>query len=225
MRAVLVTGAARGLGAAIVERLAAEGFAVVGADLANADLPLDVRDPAAWDAAARALEAAGEPWALGNCAARTIVRDLYDIEPEEWDDVLATNLRGPFLGIRAIGPLLSAREGGRIVNVSSDSAFKGRGVVGAHYAASKAAVISLTRRAAAKLAPSGVTVNAVVPGTIDGETVRELAGDQLDALAAEAALGRLAAPGEIAGLVAWLLSDEAAYVTGSVLVADGGASL
>ena len=101
----------------------------------------------------------------------------------------------------------------------------GRGVVGAHYAASKAAVISLTRRAAAKLAPSGVTVNAVVPGTIDGETVRELAGDQLDALAAEAALGRLAAPQEIAGLVAWLLSDEASYVTGSVLVADGGASL
>ena len=107
MRAVLVTGAARGLGAAIVERLAAEGFAVVGADLANADLTLDVRDPAAWDGAARALEAAGEPWALVNCAARTIVRDLYDIEPEEWDDVLATNLRGPFLGIRGghwLGP-------------------------------------------------------------------------------------------------------------------------
>ena len=70
-----------------------------------------------------------------------------------------------------------------------------------------------------------MTVNAVVPGTIDGETVRELAGDQLDALAAEAALGRLADPAEIAALVAWLVSDEASYVTGSVLVADGGASL
>jgi 3-oxoacyl-[acyl-carrier protein] reductase len=225
VRAVLVTGAARGLGAAVAERLAADGFAVVGADLSGPGLRLDVRDPSSWDDGARALEAAGEPWGLVNCAARTVVRDLYDIEPDEWDDVLATNLRGPFLGIRAIGPLLEARAGGRIVNVSSDSAFKGRGVVGAHYAASKAALISLTRRAAAKLAPSGVTVNAVVPGTIDGETVRELAGDQLDAMAAEAALGRLAAAPEIAALVAWLLSNDASYVTGSVLVADGGASL
>jgi 3-oxoacyl-[acyl-carrier protein] reductase len=225
VRAVLVTGAGRGLGAAIADRLAADGFAVVGADLAGAALELDVRDPGAWEQGALALAAAGQPWALVNCAARTIVRDLYEIGPEEWDDVLATNLRGPFLGIRAIGPLLAAEKGGRIVNVSSDSAFKGRGVVGAHYAASKAAVISLTRRAAAKLAPAGVTVNAVVPGTIDGETVRELAGDQLDALAGEAALGRLAEPGEIAAFVAWLLSDESSYVTGSVLLADGGASL
>jgi NAD(P)-dependent dehydrogenase (short-subunit alcohol dehydrogenase family) len=222
---VLVTGAARGLGAAITARLAADGHSVVGADLDGADVRLDVRDPAEWEDGVRALEAAGEPWGLVNCAARTIVRPLFETDPEEWDDVLATNLRGPFLGIRAVGPLLAARGAGRIVNVSSDSALKGRGVVGPHYAASKAGLLSLTRRAAAALAPAGVTVNAVVPGTIDGETVRELAGEQLDALAAEAALGRLAEPGEIAALAAWLVSDEASYVTGSVLVADGGASL
>jgi 3-oxoacyl-[acyl-carrier protein] reductase len=225
VRAVLVTGAARGLGAAVVERLSTDGYAVVGADLAGADVRLDVRDPDAWIGAAGSLAEAGEPWALVNCAARTVVRGLFEIEPEEWDDVLATNLKGPFLGLRAVAPLLAAQGGGRVVNVSSDSAFKGRGVVGAHYAASKAALVSLTRRAAAALASSGVTVNAVVPGTIDGETVRELAGDQLEALAAEAALGRLARPTEIAALVAWLVSDEASYVTGSVLVADGGASL
>ena len=224
-RAVLVTGSARGLGASIAERLAADGFAVVGADLAGADVALDVREASAWEAGARALEAAGEPWGLVNCAARTVVRDLFEIEPDEWDDVLATNLRGPFLGIRAVGPLLASRGAGRIVNIASDSAFKGRGVIGAHYAVSKAALLALTRRAAARLAPDGVTVNAVAPGTIDGPTVHELAGDQLDALAAESALGRLADPDEIAALVSWLVSDEASYVTGTTVVADGGAAL
>ena len=220
-----MTGAARGLGKAIAERLASDGFAVVGADLEGADVTLDVRDADAWPVAVNALEAAGQPWGLVNCAARTVLRELFAIEPDEWDDVLATNLRGPFLGIRAVGPVLAGHGSGRVVNVSSDAALKGRGVVGAHYAASKAGLIALTRRAAAALAPSTVTVNAVIPGTIDGETVRELAGGEVEALEAEAALGRLADPVEIAALVAWLLSDEASYVTGSALVADGGASL
>ncbi|MBA2295813.1 MAG: SDR family oxidoreductase [Actinobacteria bacterium] len=225
MRAVLVTGATRGLGVAIVDRLRRDGHAVIGADLAGSDVVLDVRDAEAWREATEALEAAGEPWGLVNCAARTVVRDFFAITTDEWDDVLATNLRGPFLGCQSIGAVLRDRSGGRIVNVSSDSAFKGRGAIGAHYATSKAALIALTRRAAGALAGSGVTVNAVVPGTIDGESVRELAGDQLEELAAESPLGRLAQPDEIAALVAWVMSDESSYVTGSVLVADGGASL
>jgi NAD(P)-dependent dehydrogenase (short-subunit alcohol dehydrogenase family) len=225
VRSVLVTGSARGLGAAVAERLRADGYAVVGADLAGADVVLDVRSAEAWPAATDALVAAGEPWGLVNCAARTVVRDLFAIDPDEWDDVLAVNLRGPFLGIRAIGPVLRERGGGRIVNVSSDAALKGRGVIGAHYASSKAALIALTRRAAGTLAADGVTVNAVVPGTIDGATVRELAGDHVDQLAADAALGRLAEPAEIAAFVAWLVGDESSYVTGAALLADGGASL
>jgi len=225
VRAVLVTGATRGLGVAIVDRLRRDGHAVIGADLAGSDVVLDVRDAEAWREATEALEAAGEPWGLVNCAARTVVRDFFAITTDEWDDVLATNLRGPFLGCQSIGAVLRDRGGGRIVNVSSDSAFKGRGAIGAHYATSKAALIALTRRAAGALAGSGVTVNAVVPGTIDGESVRELAGDQLEELAAESPLGRLAQPDEIAALVAWVMSDESSYVTGSVLVADGGASL
>ncbi len=234
-----MTGAGRGIGAAVARRLSADGWAVVLADVegdAIATLAtelgpgahpalLDVRDPVAWDHVADVARSVGELGALVNAAARTEVRDLFEIEPAEWDDVLATNLRGPFLGIRVVGPALRDAGGGRIVNIASDSAFRGRGVTGAHYAASKAGLISLTRRAAAALAAAGVTVNAVAPGTIDGETVRELAGERLDELAAEIPAGRLGQPGEIAALVAWLLSPEASYVNGTTILADGGAAL
>jgi 3-oxoacyl-[acyl-carrier protein] reductase len=237
---VIVTGAARGLGAAIARRLHADGWAVVLGDLdrtgaeqlagdlgaAAVAVGLDVREEESWDRAIEAAMSAGELHALVNSAARTEIRDLFEISTDEWDDVLATNLRGAFLGIRAVGPLLRERgAGGRIVNISSDSAFKGRGITGAHYAVSKAGLLALTRRAAAALAAAGVTVNAVAPGTIDGETVRELAGDRLEELARDSPLGRLGQPHEIAALVSWLLSDEAAYVTGATLLADGGAAL
>jgi 3-oxoacyl-[acyl-carrier protein] reductase len=224
---------------AIVRRLHGEGWTLVLADLdgdavraladelgANAvPMKMDVRDPESWTDAIAAAQEAGDLGALVNGAARTVVRDLFAIDPEEWDDVLATNLRGPFLGIRAVGPHLRDRGAGRIVNIASDSAFRGRGVTGAHYATSKAGLLALTRRAAAALAPAGVTVNAIAPGTIDGETVRELAGGRIDELAAEIPAGRLGRPEEIAALVAWLLSDDAAYVNGATLLADGGAAL
>ena len=239
MTVAIVTGAGRGLGAAIGRRLHADGAAVLLCDIDVASVErlahelgggaaaalLDVRDEHQWQAAVGSAAALGDLHALVNCAARTDVRELLSISAAEWDDVLAVNLRGPFLGIRTVAPLLQARGTGRIVNVASDSAFRGRGVTGAHYASSKAGLITLTRRAAAALAADGVTVNAVAPGTVDGETVRELAGDRIEALAADIPLGRLARPAEIAGAVAWLLSDDASYVTGTTLLADGGAAL
>lgn len=234
-----MTGAARGLGTAIARRLHADGWTVVLGDLdgagalrvaaelgdASLGVELDVRDERSWTRTVETAATSGELQALVNCAARTEIRDLFAISPAEWDDVLATNLRGAFLGIRAVGPVLRERGFGRVVNVASDSAFRGRGVTGAHYAVSKAGLIALTRRAAFALAPAGVTVNAVAPGTIDGETVRELAGDRMGELAAGSPLGRLAQPWEIAALVAWLVSDEASYVTGTTVLADGGAAL
>jgi 3-oxoacyl-[acyl-carrier protein] reductase len=239
MRVAIVTGAGRGLGAAIACRLHADGSAVL---LCDVDVPaverlavelgggaaaarLDVRDEEHWHEALESGAALGDVHALVNCAARTEVRDLFAISTADWDDVLAVNLRGPFLGIRAVGPVLKARGAGRIVNVASDSAFHGRGVTGAHYASSKAGLITLTRRAAAALAADGVTVNAVAPGTVDGETVRELAGDSIEELAAGVPVGRLARPDEIAAAVAWLVTDDASYVTGTTLVVDGGAGL
>lgn len=239
MRVAIVTGGGRGIGMAVARRLYADGWSLVlgdidadavtllAAELGRDAVPvvLDVRDPAAWDHAVGVARGAGDLAALVNVAARTVIRDLFEITPEEWDDVLATNLRGPFLGIRVVGPLLRERGDGRIVNISSDSAFRGRGVTGTHYATSKAGLLALTRRAAAALAPSGVTVNAVAPGTIDGETVRELAGERIEELASDIPAGRLGRPEEIAALVAWLLSDEAAYVNGATMLADGGAAL
>lgn len=239
MSVAIVTGAARGLGAAIARRLHADGWSVAACDIDRTGVErlagelgptvvavdLDVRDERGWERAVEAAARLGDLSALVNCAARTEIRDLFEISSDEWDDVLAVNLRGAFLGIRAVGPVLRARGAGRIVNIASDSAFKGRGVTGAHYAVSKAGLLALTRRAAAALAAAGVTVNAVAPGTIDGDTVRELAGDRLDELAADSPIGRLGQPGEVAALVAWLLSAEAGYVTGATFLADGGAAL
>ena len=139
--------------------------------------------------------------------------------------MLATNLRGPFLGIRAVGPHLRDRGAGRIVNIASDSAFRGRGVTGAHYATSKAGLLALTRRAAAALAPAGVTVNAIAPGTIDGETVRELAGDRIDELAAEIPAGRLGQAGGDRRARRLAALRRCGLRNGATLLADGGAAL
>jgi 3-oxoacyl-[acyl-carrier protein] reductase len=231
-RTTIVTGSARGIGEAIARRLHADGHRVALADVADAAhvaeelgegavaYEHDVRELASWERLVAALD--GDVYALVNNAARTEFRSFWDIDTEEWDDVMATNLRGAYFGCRVVGAALRGRREGRIVNLASDAAFAPSGRSGVHYAASKAGVVALTRRAATELAPHGVTVNAVAPAAIDGPLARSVLRDRLDEKLADIPVGRLGRPEEVAALVSFLLSDDAAYITGATFDANGG---
>jgi 3-oxoacyl-[acyl-carrier protein] reductase len=233
-RVAIVTGASRGIGEAIARRLHEDGYRVALADLdlegsgrivselgerAEA-FEHDVRELASWE---RLRAAVGDDvYALVNNAARTEFRSFWEIEVDEWDDVLATNLRGTYLGCRTVGAALREQGAGRIVNLASDAGHAAGGVSGAHYAASKAGVVAVTRRAATELAPHGVTVNAVAPAAIDGPLARSVLGDRLEEELQSIPVGRLGRPQEVAALVSFLLSDDAGYITGATLDVNGG---
>ena len=231
MPVAIVTGAARGIGEAIARRLQADGYEVAltdidlaGAERAAAELGTqafehDVRELESW---ARLIAQLDDVHVLVNNAARTEFRSFWEIDVDEWDDVLATNLRGTYLGCRVVGARMRDRGAGRIVNLASDAAFAASGSSGAHYAASKAGVVAVTRRAAAELAPHGVTVNAVAPAAIDGPLAREVLRDRLEEKLADIPVGRLGRPEEVAALVSFLASDDAGYVTGATLDLNGG---
>lgn len=234
MATAIVTGAARGIGEAIARRLHADGFWVVladidvgGAEAIAAELgtpalalELDVRQLDSWERLLGGFD--DDLYALVNNAARTEFRSFWEIELDEWDDVLATNLRGTYLGCRVVGAALRERGGGRIVNLASDAAFAASGASGAHYAASKAGVVAVTRRAATELAPYGVTVNAVAPAAIDGPLAQSVLRERLAEKLADIPVGRLGRPEEVAALVSFLLSDDAGYITGATLDVNGG---
>ena len=231
MPVAIVTGAARGIGEAIARRLHGDGYEValtdidvegverVAAELGMHSFRHDVRDLASWEAV---LEQLDDVHVLVNNAARTEFRGFFDIDLDEWDDVLATNLRGTYLGCRVLGSHMRERGAGRIVNLASDAAFAASGGSGAHYAASKAGVVAVTRRAATELAPYGVTVNAIAPAAIDGLLAREVLRDRLEEKLADIPVGRLGRPEEVAALVSFLVSDEAGYLTGATLDVNGG---
>jgi 3-oxoacyl-[acyl-carrier protein] reductase len=236
-RVAVVTGAGRGLGAAIATELAARGARVVVADIDEATARAQAQalgdgataavvDVADWSAMhALVTDTVAREQRLDifvNNAARSDARDFWEIEPDEWDAVLATNLRGVFAGCRAAGAHMREAGHGRIVNLASLAGQQGGLNGGAHYAASKAGIIVLTKIAAARLAGSGVTVNAVAPAAIAGPLLDALPRERQAALAAMIPVGRVGRPEEVAATVAFLCGDAAAYITGATVDVNGG---
>ena len=240
-KTALVTGAAGGIGSAIAQRFAEEGAGVActDLDLAGAEavaeriraaggqaiaVEHDVARRDSWEAAvARTLEAFGALDILVNNAGITRDRTLLKMSDEEWQAVIDVHLRGTFLGCQHGLAAMRDRGWGRIVNLSSISALGSYGQT--NYSAAKAGIIGVTRTVALEGARYGVLVNAIAPGGVDTPMLRGI-GEELFEQGREAVpLKRYAEPGEIAAVAAFLASDDASYVTGQVIHADGGASV
>jgi 3alpha(or 20beta)-hydroxysteroid dehydrogenase len=235
-RVALVTGAARGQGAAIVKRLHKDGFRVAACDLLADELiatvdelgdaviavPLDVTNVDQWaTAVASTVERFGALTTLVNNAGVLHRASLADETPAGFEGSWRVNCLGPFLGIRAALPHLRTADGAAIVNTCSTGAIR---PFPNHiaYGSSKWALRGLTQAAAAELAASGIRVNAVFPGPVATPMLDE---ETQARLAAHAALGRIGKPMEIADAVAFLVSEQASFITGSELVVDGGQCL
>ncbi|MEA5155286.1 SDR family NAD(P)-dependent oxidoreductase [Raineyella sp.] len=240
-RIAVVTGAAGGMGELITRRLHGDGHRVLVTDLAEdraealardldpagrtaLPLRLDIGRKADFEAAlARVREAWGEPTALVNNAAMTQAADLMTLPVEDFTRVLTTNTNSVFLGCQVFGAAMAANGHGRIVNLASLAGQNGGTATGGHYAASKGAILTLTKVFARELAAAGVTVNAVSPGPHDLPVVRRtVPEDKLAAVVAGIPVGHLGDPAFIADMVALLVSDRAGFVTGACWDANGG---
>jgi 3-oxoacyl-[acyl-carrier protein] reductase len=231
----LVTGGAQGIGAAIGSALHAEGASVVLADIEPADeaakklgerawaVSLDVRDKASVEEAfAAAVGRFGRVDILVNNAARIVTGSVWEISPEEWDDVLAVNARGAFFASQVAGAHMRDNGWGRIVNVTSLAGQAGGLVGGIHYSASKAALIVLTKVFAQALARDGVTVNAIAPAAIESRALEALPEERRQQIADSIPVGRLGRADEVGAAVVYLASREAGYITGATLDLNGG---
>jgi NAD(P)-dependent dehydrogenase (short-subunit alcohol dehydrogenase family) len=213
-----VTGSSRGIGAAIADRLALDGFTVYRPDRKT----LDLSDPDAVRVFAEADDLV--PDALVLNAGENIPMLLADLSTEHWRHTINVNLNSCFELIRVYGPRMAEAGRGSIVAISSCFSFRGRSGRGP-YAASKAALNSLIRVAALEYGPSGVLANTVCPGFVMTDLTQKNNDEEaISSLAATTALGRLAEPEEIAGLVAFLASKNNTYITGQTLTIDGGYS-
>ncbi len=239
-RVALVTGAGKGIGLAIAERLSADGARVVLADIdagtaeksAQAirekgreafGVGADVSKlPDVKRMIGKAVEKYGQLDIVVNNAGILRSSRLEEVPPEEWDLVLAVNLKSVFLVSQQALPHLKNSKCGRIVNMSSNSGRMGGFESSVSYAASKGGVISLTYALASQLAKFKITVNAVCPGTVETDILKDYSPEAKERLKARVPLGRLGEPPEIAAAVAYLASAEAGFVTGLMLDINGG---
>ena len=222
-----VTGSTQGIGRAIAEALAASGHSVIGVDVIDQDpgpLASVIRaDLALADTGERLAAEVGRVDVLVNNAAILVEKPIEETSVEEFDLTIAVNLRAPFLLSRAFGAGMRERGWGRIINISSSAGRMVSTLGGAHYTASKAGLLGLTRASAKELGKFGITVNAICPGMIDTELTRENADDELlQRLAASYPVPRLGTALEVADLICFAASEAAGYITGASLDINGG---
>lgn len=238
-KVALVTGASRGIGKAIAQSLAADGFTVIGTATSDGGaqritdylheagnpgggMTLNVADQDSVTAVIKAIgEQFGAPLVLVNNAGITRDNLLMRMKPEEWNDVIDTNLSALYRVSKACLRGMTKVRWGRIVNITSVVGSMGN-IGQSNYAATKAGAEGFSRALARELGSRSVTVNCIAPGFIDTDMTRELSEEQRNLMLGQIPLGRLGAPEEIAALVAFLCSDAAAYITGETVHVNGG---
>lgn len=239
-KVALVTGAARGIGAAIAKRLAKDGYAVAlnynksreKAEVLAASIresgakamavQADVADRRQTEEMfAKVREELGEVDLLVCNAGIAGQAQIQDLTEERWHEFFAVNVDGCFHSIQAVLPYMLREHKGCIITISSIWGLRGASCESA-YSATKAAIIGLSRSLANELAPTGIRVNCLAPGVIDTEMMNEFSLEDKEALAEETPLGRLGRPDDIAKAVSFLASEEASFITGQVLTCDGG---
>ncbi|UCE40436.1 MAG: SDR family oxidoreductase [Candidatus Aminicenantes bacterium] len=240
-RVAIVTGAGRGIGRAISEKLVESGARVVASDinLANAEetaqilnvhrqtsiaCRVDVTSVESLESMiAEAEEKLGHVDILVNNAGIMFRTRVLDISAEEWEKTLQVNITGPFLCTQAVLPGMKERKFGRIINISSSAGRSVSTLGGAHYTASKAGLLGLTRAVAKEVASFGITVNAICPGLIDTEMARKTTSEkELQDFLDSFPIRRIGTPEEVGDLVVFLCSDKASYITGASLDINGG---
>ena len=234
MKTALITGSSHGIGAAIADTLAKEGWRVIltgsrenseasarAQALGGEYIPADLSDAAQ---TAALFSAAGDIDALVCCAGKAHYGLLQDMTDGQWQDLFSVNTDAVFRCCRAAIPAMLRKKSGCILTISSVWGVYGASCEAA-YSASKAAVIGLTKALAKELGPSGIRVNCIAPGVIDTDMISNLSAEDKAALAEDTPLGRLGTPEDVAQLAAFLCSERAAFITGQTIGIDGGFAL